>query len=700
MLFKCIRDFCKSEMGELYSEIDHSVDNVRREGLQKGAWDAELCLLQKVFKSENCSDSIKDGFIAFEYTIPRLGKRPDVLLLIQGIIFVLEFKVGETSANKSQINQAVGYAEALKYFHSMSRERYIIPILVATESKPKQLELKIKENKISQLVVCNSKNLLSVIEEILNDSKLQGLSSADKGWEEEWISGQYDPHPSIIEATLKHYDSHEVKDIRESGAQEIATETTNYIIDKIKETKDRNEKAIFFVTGVPGAGKTLVGLEVVSKTHKDYSSVFLSGNDPLVKVLSKALEDDAKKQASCAKKIDRSDSGDMYKPTSMVQLIHGYRKETVNKIEKVTASGKLILKENAKPEVEHVVIFDEAQRAWTRQKLQSPDRSGKWTVLQHENFPYSEPGFLIWSVDQHNEWAVIICLVGGGQEINTGEAGITEWVRSLKQFPHWKVYMPKELEDKEYGGKELKSAYNELENEKEQNQKLHLPFSRRSIRSEKVSLFIKQLLDGDMVLAQQTYASFKNDYPIFITRDLTNAKRWIREQQAKRNPNESYQRAGMLMSSKAFRMRPYGCEIKVVGVYDKVANWFLEDVKNVESSDFLEVALSEFFVQGLELDWTIVMWDADFRAQYDDNNFKGWEYYGSFNGIKWGHNNSQQTYQLNAYRVLLTRARRGMIIFVPKGDKDDSSRNPDFYNSTYNYLRKLGIEDIDAPTER
>lgn len=694
MLFKCIRDFCNSSIGELYSEIDHSVDNARREGLQKGAWDAELKLLQEILNAENCPEQMRNGFIAFEYTIPRLGKRPDVLLLIQGIVFVLEFKVGEKSASKSQINQAVGYAEALKYFHSMSRERVIIPILVATESKTKELNLNIKDNKISDLVVCNSKNLITTIIGIFGYCKAQGLSSAYQGWEEEWINGQYDPHPSIIDATLKHYNSHEVRDIRQSGAEEKATETTDFIIEKIKETKEKNEKAIFFVTGVPGAGKTLVGLEVVSKTHKEYSSVFLSGNDPLVKVLSKALTDDATKQVACAKKIDRNTSGELYKPTSMVQLIHGYRKETVNKIKDITESGDLVLKEGAKPEVEHVVIFDEAQRAWTRKKLQSPGRSGKWTMLQHEHFPYSEPGFLIWSMNQHDEWAVIVCLVGGGQEINDGEAGITEWIRSLKDFPNWKVYMPRELRDKEYGGDELTNAYNELKNAKEQNQRLHLPFSRRSIRSEKVSAFVKQLLDGETALAKGTYTSFKDDFPIVLTRDLAKAKEWIRMQQAKREPNTPYQRAGMLMSSKAFRMRPYGCEIKVVGVYNKVANWFLEDVNNVESSDFLEVALSEFFVQGLELDWTIVMWDADFRAKFDDDNFNGWEYYGSFNGIKWGNNNSQQDYQLNAYRVLLTRARRGMIIFVPEGNKDDVSRIPEFYNCTCNYLKSLGLEEI------
>ena len=379
----------------------------------------------------------------------------------------------------------------------------------------------------------------------------------------------------------------------------------------------------------------------------------------------------------------------------MVQLIHGYRKAAVDKIRDITPDGKLLLKDNAKPEVEHVVIFDEAQRAWTREKLQTPGRSGKWTMLQHQDFPYSEPGFLLWSMSQHKEWSVIVCLVGGGQEINTGEAGITEWILSLKKFPEWKVYMPKELKDKEYGGKALIKAYNEIDNNIEQDQVLHLAVSRRSVRNNRVSDFIKLLLDGENGEACMLNKSLKSDFPVALTRNISKAKEWIRKRQSEKGENKPYQRAGVLMSSKAFRLRPLGYEIKKVGEYKKVANWFLGDVNNTESSDFLEVALSEFFVQGLELDWTIVVWDADFRAKYNAvNGFAGWEYYGGFDGLKWEKNNSQQDYQLNAYRVLLTRARRGMIIVVPEGSLVDKTRAPEYYDSTYLYLKSIGLEEI------
>lgn len=698
MYFDQIDKFNITDWRTIYSDIDHSVDNASREGLQKGAWDVEIQILKDCFSIGSCPDYIKEGYIAFEYTIPRLSKRPDVILLIKGIVFVLEFKVGEKSASKSQKNQAIGYAEGLKYFHSMSWNMVIAPILVATESKPSKAGLKLNENNVFGLIVCNKENLVERIENVVEYCKRNSTYHYNKGWEQDWINGQYDPNPSIIESTLKHYNSHGVQNIKYTEADsETISETAEFVVRKIDETRRNNEKAIFFVTGVPGAGKTLVGLEIVAKTHKEYKSVFLSGNGPLVDVLSAALTKDTERQEKCAKKIDHENfSGDLYKPTSMVQLIHGYRKATVDKIKDITPEGQLLLKDNTKPEVEHVVIFDEAQRAWTREKLQTPGRSGKWSMLQHPNFPYSEPGFLLWSMSQHKDWSVIVCLVGGGQEINSGEAGITEWIRSLKNFPGWKVYMPKELKDKEYGGEVLIKAYDELDNKKEQDQLLHLAVSRRSIRNNKVSDFVKLLLDGEREKARTLNKSLElSKYPIVLTRDISKAKEWIRKRQSEKEENKPYQRAGVLMSSKAFRLRPLGYEIKKVGEYKKVANWFLEDVNSTESSDFLEVALSEFFVQGLELDWTIVVWDADFRAKYNmSDGFLGWEFFRGFDGLNWEKNNLQQDYQLNAYRVLLTRARRGMIIVVPEGSLTDKTRAPEFYDSTYNYLKSLGLEEI------
>ena len=698
MYFRLIRDFCSEDCRSIFSEIDHSVDNRTREVAQRGAWDFTIQYLQECFAYQLSNPAINDGYILFEYYIPRLSKRPDVILLIRGIVFVLEFKVGEESGNKTvQKKQTVAYAEALKYFHNRSWGCPIVPILVATQSTSRDLHLsKNRENKVYKCLVCNQSNLVDTILSVLANDKEQCTGSCSS-WANEWVNGQYDPNPSIIEATLRHYNSHGVEEIRNAEADTTTlTETSAYIIREIAQAKKNHERAIFFVTGVPGAGKTQIGLEVVSKTHKEYKSVYLSGNNPLVNVLSAALTKDTEQQEKYAKKIDPdSFSGELYKPTSMVQIIHGYRRAVVEKIERITEEGQIILKPNSQPEVEHVVVFDEAQRAWTRDKLQSPGRSGKVSCLQNTHFPYSEPGFLLWSMDQQKEWAAIVCLVGGGQEINEGEAGITEWFRSLHRFPNWKIYMPKELKDKEYGGDELDALRASLPNDIKTEQKLHLAVSRRSIRSENVSSFVKQLLDGEEENAQNTLNSFCSSFPIVITRDLQKAKQWISRKKAEKGEYESPQRAGILMSSKAFRLRPYGFEPKIVGQYNNVAKWFLGPPNNAESSDFLEVALSEFFVQGLELDWTIVMWDADFRVILDnDGHFKSWDYYGGFNGEKWTKNNAQQEYQLNAYRVLLTRARRGMVIFVPKGDNLDPSRNPEWYDNIFKYLHSLGIEEI------
>lgn len=694
MYFCTIKEFCSQELSSIYSEIDHSVDNRNREGLQKKAWDSEIVFLQTCFSDLTCKDYIHNGFILFEYYIPRLGKRPDVILLIKGIVFIIEFKVGEERGNSAQKRQTVGYAEALKYFHNRSWNRTIVPILVATESKLHSIIFeKNKESKIYRCIVCNKSNLLETINSIV---ELDSVDDDDQTWPTDWIFGQYDPNPSIIEATLKHYNSHDVKEIKETETSSMVIKnTSDFIVDKIAQTIANQEKAIFFVTGVPGAGKTLIGLEVVSKTHKEFKSVFLSGNDPLVTVLREALAEDTAKQEKYSKAIDpASFSGYLYKPTSMIQIIHGYRKATVEKISRVSETGEFILKEGTHPEVENVVVFDEAQRAWTREKLQTPGRNGKTTCLNDPHMKYSEPGFLIWSMNQ-KKGAVIICLVGGGQEINRGEAGLLEWFRSLQSFPDWKVYISKTLKEKEYGGEELGALLRELPNEIEDEPLLHLSVSKRSIRSENVSSFVKELLDGDASKARRTLDTFKDTYPIVITRDLQKAKNWIISQKNRKERNKSLERSGILMSSKAFRLRPYGYEPKIVGEYKKVATWFLGEPDNIESSDFMEVALSEFFVQGLELDWTIVMWDADFRVILDKNGcFNSWEYYGGFNGKTWLRNNTQKEYQLNAYRVLLTRARRGMAIFIPKGDERDYSRNPEWYDGIYRYLKSIGIKEI------
>lgn len=680
-----IQEFKNTSFGDIYSDIDHSVDNSQRAGLQKFAWDDEIQLLQRSLETEA-------GQIIFEYTIPRIGKRIDVVLLINNIVFVLEFKVGEDDSKLAR-KQTKQYAQALRWYHSGSQNHLIVPILVTTDGRKRNPVLKIDKDIIYDVILCNSANLWEVISMVLE----QHPAEDDKEWNQKWAYTKYSPTPSIIEATCFRYVNNNVKEIRESeaDANQISA-TTQYLVEKIRETKQEGEKAIFFVTGVPGAGKTLVGLDLAAETQREFNSVFLSGNGPLVDVLTEALTRDSRS-------FNKLDDGiDELKPESMIQLIHRYRKNAVAKIKGISKDGKLITAgdPNDVAEVEHVVIFDEAQRAWTREKLMSPGRSGHKTFLQHKDFPYSEPAFLIWSLDLRPDWVAVVCLVGGGQEINTGEAGILEWIKAINtHFPEWHVYISPNLEGPEYAGEKLVPELEKLV-KVDKSPNLHLSVSRRALRAEKVSDFVKALLDGDVAAAKSLYQEFKERFPIVLTRNVEKAKQWLRDRKAvSANKNESG-KIGMLMSSKAFRLRPFGYEIKKVGEYKNVGKWFLSANDDVESSDFLEVALSEFFVQGLELDWAGIFWDADFRDVDSDK----WAYYTGFNGHKWTgekispktDNNltESQQYQKNAYRVLLTRARRGMVIIVPEGDINDKTRPSNNYDQTYCYLRSLGIEEI------
>lgn len=543
------------------------------------------------------------------------------------------------------------------------------------------------------IILCNRENLWEVISKIITKHPYRN----DPMWNQSWANGKYNPTPTIIDATCYRYLNNNVKEIRESEADaNQLSETTQYLIEKIHETKQKGEKAIFFVTGVPGAGKTLIGLDLAAETQREFHSVFLSGNGPLVDVLTEALTEDSKHFKAL------NDSIDELKPDSMIQLIHRYRKNAVAKVKDIDSSGSLVVNgdPNDVAEVEHVVIFDEAQRAWNREKLMSPGRSGRTTILQHPDFPYSEPAFLIWSLNLRTDWVAIVCLVGGGQEINTGEAGILEWVKAIHHhFPKWHVYISPNLFAKEYAGAQLSKELTYIAH-KTESTKLHLSVSRRSLRAEKVSDFVQALLDGEHDKAKKLYTEFKDKFPIILTRDIDVAKNWLREKKKESIENGESNKIGILMSSKAFRLRPLGYEIKKVGEYKNVSKWFLRDKDDVESSDFLEVALSEFFVQGLELDWTGIVWDADFR----DLNGDSWTYYSGFNGSKWTGEkkalksakvlSESQQYQKNAYRVLLTRARRGMIIIVPKGDVNDITRPSINYDSTYNYLKSLGLSVI------
>jgi DUF2075 family protein len=330
-----------------------------------------------------------------------------------------------------------------------------------------------------------------------------------------------------------------------------------------------------------------------------------------------------------------------------------------------------------KPPIEHIAIFDEAQRAWNLQQTASFMQRKKC----YANFHQSEPEFLISCLNRHQDWAVIVCLVGGGQEINTGEAGISEWIESLnRSYPDWKIYISSRLTDNEYGAGKI---LDEISNKERVIQKddLHLSVSIRSFRSESVSLFCKQMLDLDTENAKNTFSTINEKFPIAITRDLNKAKKWLKKHAS------GTERYGLVVSSQALRLKPYAIDVKAT--IDPI-HWFLDKKDDVRSSYYLEDVATEFQIQGLELDWTCVMWDGDFI--YSN---QGWKYR-SFCGNRWNEirKMERQIYLKNAYRVLLTRARQGMVIVVPTGDQQDPTRRSEFYDPTYDYLKSIGIPEL------
>lgn len=644
-----IQSFLNQDNYSIFGEITTN-DQFSAEDLQKNTWNREIEILKRELSQ------FLDGYIIFEYTIPRIGNRIDNIVIYKGIIFLLEFKVGEKKYPSYAIEQVTDYAFDLSCFHKESHNRLLVPILISTKAHSVKQEIRISKDNVLETICCNEYEIAKYITEV----SLKFIQ--DEIIPDDWINSLYMPTPTIIEAAQALYLGHNVEDISRNDASAKNLNQTTKAINKIIDySKAHNRKSICFITGVPGAGKTLAGLNIAVERQKiaeDEHAVFLSGNGPLVDVLQEALaRDDAKRNHISRKEASR-------KVKEFIQIIHHFRDDAISV---------------DTPPVEKVAIFDEAQRAWDEQNLTDFMKKKKHI----EDFNMSEPEFLISILNRHNDWATIICLIGGGQEINKGEsAGIYGWFDSLRNnYPNWDIYVSDKITDDEYS-----KGHNFAEMTKNMNvniiEDLHLAVSLRSFRSENVSNFVKALLDVDIDTAKRLYEQFNNDYPVFVTRNLHKAKLWVRSQA------KGSQRYGLTASSGAKRLRKYG-----IWVQNKIeaTNWFLNGKNDVRSSFHLEETATEFDIQGLELDWTIVCWDADLR--FENGDFKHLK----FVGTKWQNIKSADNilYLKNAYRVLLTRARQGFVIFVPTGDETDMTAKPEYYDGIYRYLKSVGIKELE-----
>lgn len=621
---------------------------------QRDAWLSELMVLRVAL------EGLPDGQLFLEFVVPRLGKRIDAVVLAQNQVFVLEFKVGATQFHRADQDQAWDYALDLKNFHETSRDLVIRPALIITGRNGQLVSAEVpSDDGVYAPALLSSDRLNEWLKRCLA-TRVQELQPS-----EVWSQGRYKPTPTIIEAATSLYRRHSVQEIarHDAGATNL-TITSAAVADVITTAREQRQKAICFVTGVPGAGKTLVGLDVATRFQdagKELHSVYLSGNGPLVAILSEALaRDKVNQDRSRGLKTSKGEARQAVK--AFIQAVHHFRDEGVR---------------DERAPTDHVAIFDEAQRAWNASKTTDFMRRKKG----HADFNQSEPEFLISCLDRHPDWAVVVCLVGGGQEINTGEAGIREWLDAVnRSFPHWHVHLSPVLADAEYGAEESIQTLNAI-GRIQFNRNLHLSASMRSFRAERVSDFVKLVLDGESAAASELYRTFKRRYPLVLTRSVDRAREWLRTKA------RGSERFGLVVSSQAVRLKPHAIDVRAP--VDPV-NWFLNDRTDIRSSFYLEDVATEFQVQGLELDWVGVVWDADFRRSGCE-----WKHH-SFVGDAWQQirKSERQLYLKNAYRVLLTRARQGMVIVVPEGHEGDHTRQPSFYDDTYEYLRSVGVPEL------
>lgn len=644
-----IENFIKEDSNSIFGQL--SINHQHNlEDLQKNAWIKQIDILKKTLNRLN-------GNIYFEFSIPRMGKRVDNVIIVNDLIFVIEFKIGDEQYSNYAQNQTIDYCLDLINFHEGSHNKTIIPILVATKASDQNYDF-CKAKSLEKCILCNEETFQSTLNKII-----ENYSSNHNFDFSIWENSAYKPTPTIIEAAQALYKGHNVKEISRSDSGVInLSKTTDSISKIIEKSKANNLKSICFLTGVPGAGKTLAGLNIANerlKTDASEHSVFLSGNGPLVDVLREALARDSVETAKArGEKLNKSQAEREAK--SFIQNIHHFRDDNLK---------------TEKAPIEKVVIFDEAQRAWQKKQVSKFMKTKKGI----ENFDISEPEYLISVMDRHDDWCTIVCLIGGGQEINIGEAGVSEWIESLKnKFQNWEIYYSTKILSENSTYLNDPELLTWLQNNGNKEDDLHLSVSIRSFRSEKVALLIQYILENKHEEAKQTYNSLKENYPIYLTRDLNKAKSWLK------NSAKGTERIGIVASSGGRRLRAEGIDVK-----NKIspADWFLNTNEDIRSSYFLEDIATEFDIQGLEIDFTCLAWDINL---YYDN---GWNFQ-NFKGSKWQNINqdSIKNYLLNSYRVLLTRARQGMIIYVPNVDNTDWTRPKEKYDSTYNYLKYSGID--------
>jgi hypothetical protein len=619
-------------------------------------WERDVSSLRKCL--EHCvikSESARLWGLLLEFSIPRKEMRIDAVLLIRDTITIVEAKTSPAAAQaKRQIEE---YALLLHYFHKGSSEHHIVPLIVAPEAQElnlnslKQRELfpQLATYWVAPAVRSSWNDLSNVLVAIEDASKSQTLVEA-------WDDSPYFPIPSILEAALALRSGLSIREIAHSEASENEIEDVRHAVQKcLDRARAESRHAICFLTGVPGSGKTLVGLSLAHSSENKTDSIhFMSGNGPLVQVLQHLFTQESMRSGA-------------YAPQA--------RAEARTLIENVHVFARYHTEDNPGPPSNHAIIFDEAQRAWNRaQNLKKFKRN------------YSEPEMLLRIMERHDDWAMVVALVGGGQEINDGEAGLEEWGRALAgASKNWLIYAsPEVLEGGASTAGHRLFDQSIVQKQVNTNSALHLRTSNRSLRADQLATWVNLLLEGDAESAAALRIAER--FPIFLSRSLEETRKKLRQQ------GIGVERCGMVGSSGAARLRAEGLEpSSSFHAEYPWEHWYLAEETDVRSSYRCEVFATEFEIQGLELDWIGLCWGGDFV--WDES--EGWQLRALRHGkqSKWSAIKSEEkrTYRKNAYRVLLTRARKGMVIFVPRGNPNDPTNSPDEFERTAQYLARCGV---------
>jgi hypothetical protein len=653
-------DFLSHSFEEILGSLLDSYQHYELQKRQTKAWKVEI----KVLKTA-CAEivhqlpSASKWSLLLEYPIPRRRKRLDGVIIAEDVVLCLEFKTEDKIHGIESRRQVEDYALDLRDFHEKSSDLRIVPVVVVPKAMPEENSGEYDfGDSVRGVKLANAADLAVIL---LNAFKSEHRSHTAAVDPNEWDISPYRPVPTIIEAAETLFAGHNVRELAHSHAGDAnLTVTSDRLIEIIQQAQRQSEKIVCFVTGVPGAGKTLAGLNVIHnralRSEGRPAGVFLSGNAPLVKIVSTAIARDHKRRL-------HETEGERVVGT-FIQNVHVFVREGLEKVEKAP--------------VEKVVVFDEAQRAWNAD--QNRIKNG---------VEISEAEIMLSIMDRHQDWAVLVALVGGGQEIHNGEAGLSEWGKTLREkFSHWKIAIsPQALKaDISNAGHRLFDDGDSGSLAVREEASLHLKIAQRSFRAPKFTEWVDFTLAGDSAKAT-SITSKLHDFPFALTRSLSTAREWLK------NNARGQQRSGLVASSGALRLRPEGLELSSgfrQGNRDMYVNWFLNLPPDIRSSNQLEVAASEFECQGLELDWVGVCWGGDFLFDAARSNW----IFRRFSGSRWGNVDDPVDcrFLLNKYRVLLTRARRGLIIWVPSGDASDPTRSPGQYDPTADYLVRCGLQ--------